>query len=61
MGFRASEAVDLPVSRKGLVIYRVTARFRSDTAADLRRKLDDGSIAAQQPTARRSWTHCIAR
>ena len=39
----------LPVSRKGLVIYRVTARFRSDTAADLRRKLDDGSIAAQQP------------
>ena len=29
--------------------YRVTARFRTDTAADLRQKLDDGSIAAQQP------------
>ncbi len=31
------------------MIYRVTARFRPDTAADLRRKLDDGSLAAQQP------------
>ena len=31
------------------MIYQVTARFRPDTAADLRRKLDDGSIAAQQP------------
>ena len=31
------------------MIYRVTARFRPQTAADLRRKLDDGSIAAQQP------------
>ncbi len=33
----------------GLVIYRVTARFRTDTAAELRRRLDEGSIAAQQP------------
>ena len=31
------------------MIYRVTARFKTDTAADLHRKLDDGSIAAQQP------------
>ena len=31
------------------MIYRVTARFRPDTAAELRRRLDDGSIAAQQP------------
>ena len=31
------------------MIYRVTARFRIDTAAALRRRLDDGSIAAQQP------------
>ena len=31
------------------MIYRVTARFKPHTAADLRRKLDDGSIAAQQP------------
>jgi len=31
------------------VIYRVTARFKTDTAAELRRRLDDGSIAAQQP------------
>ena len=31
------------------MIYRVTARFRTDTAAELRRRLDDGSIAAQQP------------
>ncbi len=42
----------LPVGRRDLVIYRVTARFRNDTAADLRRKLDDGSIAAQQPDGR---------
>ena len=32
-----------------MAIYRVTARFRTDTAAELRRRLDDGSIAAQQP------------
>ena len=31
------------------MIYRVTARFRADTAAELRRRLDDGSIAVQQP------------
>ena len=31
------------------MIYRVTARFRTDTAAELQRRLDDGSIAAQQP------------
>ena len=31
------------------MIYRVTARFRPDTAAELRRRLDDGSIAAQEP------------
>jgi hypothetical protein len=31
------------------MIYRVTARFRTDTADELRRRLDDGSIAAQQP------------
>ena len=31
------------------MIYRVIARFRTDTAAELRRRLDDGSIAAQQP------------
>ena len=31
------------------MIYRVRARFKTDTAAELRRKLDDGSIAAQQP------------
>ena len=31
------------------VIYRVTARFRTDTATELRRRLDDGSIAAQLP------------
>ncbi len=32
-----------------MAIYQVTARFRTDTAAELRRTLDDGSIAAQQP------------
>jgi hypothetical protein len=31
------------------MIYRVVARFKTDTAAELRRRLDDGSIAAQQP------------
>jgi len=31
------------------MIYRVTARFKLKTAAELRRRLDDGSIAAQQP------------
>ena len=31
------------------MIYRVTARLRSDAASELRRRLDDGSIAAQQP------------
>ena len=31
------------------MIYRVIARFKTDTAAELRRRLDDGSIAAQQP------------
>jgi hypothetical protein len=31
------------------VIYRVNARFRTDTAAALRRRLNDGSIAAQKP------------
>ena len=34
------------------MIYRVTARFKADTAAELRRRLDDGSIAAQQPDGR---------
>ena len=32
-----------------MAVYHVTARFRTDTAAELRRRLDDGSIAAQQP------------
>jgi len=31
------------------VIYRVTARFKPATAGELRRRLDDGTIAAQQP------------
>ena len=31
------------------MIYRVIARFKTDTATELRRRLDDGSIAAQQP------------
>ena len=31
------------------MIYRVTARFRTDMAGDLLRRLDDGSIAAQRP------------
>ena len=31
------------------MIYRVPARFKPATAAELRRKLDDRSIAAQQP------------
>ena len=31
------------------MIYRVTARLRPDTATELRQRLDDGSIAAQQP------------
>ena len=31
------------------MIYRVTARFKPETAVELRRRLDDGSIAAQQP------------
>ncbi len=31
------------------MIYRVIARFRIETAVELRRRLDDGSIAAQQP------------
>ena len=32
-----------------MAIYRVTANFKTDTAVELRRRLDDGSIAAQQP------------
>jgi hypothetical protein len=32
-----------------MAVYRVTARFKEDTAAELRRRLDDGSIAAQKP------------
>ena len=31
------------------MIYQVTARFKPETAVELRRRLDDGSIAAQQP------------
>ena len=31
------------------MIYRVIARFKTAMAAELRRRLDDGSIAAQQP------------
>ena len=31
------------------MIYRVTARFKTTTAPMLRDRLDDGSIAAQQP------------
>ena len=31
------------------MIYRVIARFKTDTAAELHRRLDDRSIAAQQP------------
>jgi hypothetical protein len=32
-----------------MALYRVTARLKEDRAAELRRKLDDGSIAAQKP------------
>ena len=32
-----------------MAIYHVRARFKADMAAELRRKLDDGSIAVQQP------------
>ena len=32
-----------------MAIYRVTARFKPATAEELRRKLDDGTIGAQQP------------
>jgi hypothetical protein len=32
-----------------MALYRVTARFKSETAAELKRRLDNGSIAAQQP------------
>jgi hypothetical protein len=32
-----------------MTIYRVTARLKAETAGALRRKLDDGSIAAQPP------------
>ena len=39
---------DIP-SEDDLVIYRVTAQFKPATAEALRRQLDDGSIAAQQP------------
>lgn len=31
------------------MIYRVTATLRSDTAAELRQRLEDGTIAAQRP------------
>ena len=31
------------------MVYRVTARFRTETAGELRRRLDEGSIAAQEP------------
>ena len=31
------------------MIYRVTATFKPDTASELRQRLEDGSIAAQQP------------
>ena len=31
------------------MIYRVTARFKSETAVELSRRLNDGSNAAQQP------------
>lgn len=31
------------------MIYRVTGRFRTESAAELRHRLDDGSIARQQP------------
>ena len=31
------------------MIYRVTARFKAETTEELRRRLDDGSIASQQP------------
>ena len=34
------------------MIYQVTARFKPETAVELRRRLDDGSIAAQQPDGR---------
>jgi|MDTC01.2.fsa_nt_gb hypothetical protein len=40
------------------MIYRVTARLKPETAAELRRRLDDGSIAAQQPVCpRRCCSH----
>ena len=41
-----SKARDRP---RRAVIYRVTARFKTETAAKLRRQLADGSIEAQQP------------
>lgn len=34
------------------MLYRVTARFRTETAARLCQRLDAGSIAAQQPDGR---------
>ena len=34
------------------MLYRVTARFKADTTAELCHKLNDGSIAAQQPDGR---------
>jgi len=34
------------------MIYRITASFREETASDLRSKLKEGSIGAQQPDGR---------
>jgi hypothetical protein len=34
------------------MIYRVQARFKSDTAADFHRKITDGTIESQEPDGR---------
>ena len=38
------------------MIYRVTARFKPATPGKLRRKLDDGTIVAQQPDGEVMWS-----
>lgn len=42
------------------MIYRVSAHFRTDMAAELRRRLADGSIATQQPDGQPFLEHLQA-
>ncbi|MBQ91014.1 MAG: hypothetical protein CL441_06280 [Acidimicrobiaceae bacterium] len=45
-----------------MAIYKVTARFKEDQAAALRLRLDDGSLAAQQPDGEemvRAFGHAV--